>query len=63
MFKGCKDGVHKFEPRYHHKFPDGLFSRVTSIEADGGAILQEKIYICDVCVRCGIRTNARVDNE
>ena len=54
LFKGCKDGVHKFEPRYDEK------PRSAEMEIKGflgSNDLREMIivrtYIQDVCVRCG----------
>ena len=51
MFKGCADGVHKFEPRYDRKFHD-IINRMTSGSGDMDH-MKENIYIKDVCVKCG----------
>ncbi len=48
----CDKGVHKFEPRYNEKPVDGDISG-HNIPRDR---LFYKIYIHDVCVRCGKTT-------
>lgn len=48
----CGNSNHRFEPRYHLKFPE----RMSNIKTwDGGNVesLKEKIYVHDVCVYCG----------
>jgi len=49
----CKK--HKFKPRYEYRFPE-WFSNISSIKhgySEGIDALKEKIYICDICVKCG----------
>ena len=55
MFKGCKDGVHKFRPRYDVKLNIEVLSLFKSVS---GSLedLKNQIYICDVCVKCGKQT-------
>lgn len=50
----CK---HKFQPRYDQKFPDFMLeivkqNRQLSMDLPD----REIIYVCDVCVKCGLRT-------
>ena len=61
MFKGCKDGIHKFEPRYDVKFNLELISMLKSMKGDLDEI-KERIYICDVCIKCGKQTKDNQEN-
>jgi hypothetical protein len=51
----CKPGKHKFEPRYDRV--DSPYTRTINTETiNPKAIieaLKDKIYIYDICVRCG----------
>ena len=59
----CQELGHKFEPRYNEVWPDGMESAsIQSIHFDGTtnegsqytiAACKNKIYIHDICVRCG----------
>ncbi|KKM72783.1 hypothetical protein LCGC14_1417080 [marine sediment metagenome] len=55
LFKGCKDGVHKFEARYD-KAPADL-SAFKKLKGDDVGPVLEKLrhvtYVRDVCVLCG----------
>ena len=48
----CKKN--KFKPRYDYIFPE-WFSRISSIKGNSEQlkVLKEKIYIYDICIRCG----------
>ncbi len=63
MFKGCKQGVHKFEPRYDETGPEWLTVALQTgnvpAEVSADAMEKDKRYICDVCVRCGLVADAR----
>lgn len=55
----CKDHGHAFRPRYDLMAPKWL-SEETRIDwlADSGVAIEhvfEKIYVCDICTRCGKR--------
>jgi len=54
---------HKFKPRYSEKFPDFVAKLVMDMEENprGSNVsihpsMKEKIYVCDVCERCGETT-------
>lgn len=64
LFKGCTEGVHRFEARYD-KSPAEF--QVENLSGSGIAWatvlekLQQVTYVHDICVRCGktiFRTNA-----
>lgn len=52
----CK---HKFQPRYDYRTPDWVLAAIEGAARLGGGARAtvsdelEKIYVCDVCVRCG----------
>ena len=54
FFKGCSDGVHRFEGRYD-KGPSCMASKGGSLKSI--LALTEKFrkvtYIYDICIRCG----------
>ena len=60
LFKGCAEGVHKFEPRYDETGPEWLLEaiKMNSI-TDVQGFRRDKRYVCDVCVRCGKVVDAR----
>lgn len=55
IFKGCADGIHRFEPRYNKEPVAGI----KHVKGGGQDLInfldaQRKItYVLDVCVRCG----------
>ena len=58
IMKICK---HKFKPRYNEKWSNPLKDMLCSPNlskirgsADTEPYLQEKIYVCDVCIKCGM---------
>ena len=55
MLKGCKDGVHKFQARYSEKFHD-IINRMTSGRGIDMNDFKERVYVCDVCIKCGKTT-------
>lgn len=54
LFKGCDEGVHRFEARYDKIQPEWM-GRVEKLNCPVSRIaaLYEHHYIWDVCVRCG----------
>ena len=65
IFKSCKDGAHKFEPRYNTippvvptPYEGSLYGMVTLINA-----ATRKEYVRDVCVKCGLTTSIGDSNE
>ncbi len=56
MLKGCKDGVHKFRPRYdvvpNIEILEGMSCRGWSPQ-DLQELISKKTYIQDVCIKCG----------
>jgi hypothetical protein len=57
-FKGCEDGVHKFEARYdlsEPKFGEIPWSGMKSFSMAPTVVekMRRRIYVRDVCVRCG----------
>jgi len=55
----CKNGKHKFQPRYSEKWTTAveevIRSGVTNIESGNATpYLKEKTYVHDVCVKCGM---------
>jgi len=51
---------HKFKPRYSEKYPD-FMNRIASLEGTHWPSM-EKIYECDVCVKCGKTTKTKEKN-
>lgn len=64
MFKSCKDGVHKYEPRYDMQPPNriGDYEGCASGLEDTIKALTKKIYVHDICVKCGNIIKAEVNN-
>ena len=52
LFKGCKDGVHKFKPRYDLVAPEWM-NRLSHWKRGNPKEMYEKVYVHDICVRCG----------
>lgn len=52
MFKGCKDGRHKYKPRYDSVLSPDVLEKFKTINGNIES-MHDKIYICDVCIRCG----------
>jgi len=53
--KNCR---HKFKPRYSKQIPNQFWEMM--LRADSAQNIEypmEKIYECDVCVKCGKNTN------
>lgn len=48
---GCDEGVHKFEPRYDYKLPDGL--KLEKFDIGVLDACRSKTYIHDICIKCG----------
>lgn len=42
----------KFQPRYSERYPE-FMSRITRISGSLFDVATERIYECDVCVKCG----------
>lgn len=58
MLKSCKEGVHKFKPRYDIVSPKWMEKRPPGrLRGDAKGQLYEEIYVKDVCVRCGKEIN------
>ena len=54
MFWGnCKKGIHRFEPRYDLVWPEGTKIKAATISSYAFDELKNKIYVYDICVRCG----------
>lgn len=56
FFSGCDEGVHRFEPRYDHYPPEGKLGSMEGSEYAITSIIEtltKKVYIKDVCCRCG----------
>ncbi len=55
FFKGCDDGVHRFEGRYD-KIAPVWTDNIESLSASSRQIdaIYNRLYVRDVCVRCGI---------
>ena len=54
LFKGCQDGVHKFEARYDVQPLDlRIFASISGLTTARLEALQKRTYVRDVCVRCG----------
>ena len=53
--KSCRDGVHKFQPRYDLSEPKIPWEQLAEISIGPSAVdrLRVKTYVRDVCVRCG----------
>jgi hypothetical protein len=51
FFKSCKDGVHKFEPRYDRELPEHL--EIKNGYPEAIEAFKNSIYVYDICVRCG----------
>ena len=62
----CKDGKHKFRPRYTMVYSSIIEEELALLAKHGGKIsvgqmpweagertLKEKVYIYDICVKCG----------
>ena len=56
----CKNGKHKFRPRYNENWTTSLeeinLSSLKEIENGNGMLrpyLKEKTYVHDVCIKCG----------
>lgn len=43
---------HKFEPRYDEIFPPSI-TKFESSSTNLPLAMRNKIYVCDVCIRCG----------
>lgn len=57
-FRGCDEGVHKFEPRFDPvrtdiRHQDLLLDTALS-ESTKLALMFRQVYVHDVCVRCGM---------
>lgn len=52
IFKGCDEGVHRFQARYDKVAPAWL-SLAKSFSAKSADDIYERHYVRDVCVRCG----------
>ncbi len=55
LFKGCKDGVHKFEARYDKSEAKIPWDRLESFSGSAPVLdrMRSVTYVRDVCVRCG----------
>jgi len=54
FFEGCREGVHKFEPRYDEEPNPYRFTSVKGIfSEDMRELMIIRKYVKDVCVRCG----------
>lgn len=57
-----KKGQHRFEPRYSDREPEFVLAIVKQGGSFNGQIIMERIYECDVCVRCGLVVKKPVPN-
>ncbi|KKL82130.1 hypothetical protein LCGC14_1987890 [marine sediment metagenome] len=52
----CK---HKFQPRYSRKWTSDVQEAATTKCAwsglDGRSYLKEEMYVCDICIKCGVK--------
>lgn len=50
----CSEGVHRFEPRYDTTWPPNFVpSKITGYAPEMIEGMKNKVYVQDVCVRCG----------
>lgn len=68
----CKDGKHKFKPRYTEIYSSLIEEKLKIVADKGGRIkcgsmpwqagqreLKEKRYIHDICVKCGMTVKGK----
>ena len=53
FFKGCDEGVHRFQARYDKIAPAWIL-HAKSFSARNADDIYERHYVRDVCVRCGM---------
>ena len=54
MFKGCEQGVHKYEPRYDKSPATADFKgQMTPMRLEMIEKYRQVTYVRDICVRCG----------
>jgi hypothetical protein len=51
--KPCTDRSHEFEARFDEKLPETSSNRTLSGSAAAFASIKNKVYVCDICIRCG----------